>query len=201
VSFNLSLLFLPGILLMSLMWTTQGLSDELWHEREMGTLRRLASSPNTLTVFLAGKIIYGVIVMMAVFLWVLLLGFGYHQLDPMKFPYTLLLMMLAGVDFMLMFSLLAVFAPSRRAAGLIGTVLVLPLIMVGGSFFPFEAMPGWMVAVGRWTPNGLVLNQIKAYLFDNTDVASMAMTVGLLMAIGVALFGICAWRNRTFARA
>ena len=44
-------------------------------------------------------------------------------------------------------------------------MIVFPLIMIGGSFFPFEVMPAWMARIGRWTPNGLASRNVKQILF------------------------------------
>lgn len=195
-SLNFALLFFPGVLLMALLFTSQGLSDDLWRERELGTLRRMASSPQSLTTFLAAKLLQGGIIMLAVSVFLVLLGFAYHQLPLVKAPLVLLLMTLAGMVFMLMFGLLSLFCPTRRVATLINTILIFPLMMLGGSFFPFEAMPQWMVMVGRWTPNGLVLRQLRDYLFDQSDVMSLSVALLLLIGSGLLLFVISTYRNR-----
>ena len=47
---------------------------------------------------------------------------------------------------------------------MLASLMVFPLMMIGGSFFPFEAMPAWMAAVGRWTPNGQAVARLKDIL-------------------------------------
>lgn len=195
-SLNFALLFFPGVLLMALLFTSQGLSDDLWRERELGTLRRMASSPQSLTTFLAAKLFHGSIIILAVSVFLVLLGFAYHQLPLAKVPLVLLLMTTAGMVFMLMFGLLSLFCPTRRVATLINTILIFPLMMLGGSFFPFEAMPSWMVMVGRWTPNGLVLRQLRDYLFDQADFISMLFAFAVLIGTGLLLFMLSTYRNR-----
>ncbi len=193
---NFALLFFPGVLLMALLFTSQGLSDDLWRERELGTLRRMASSPQSLTTFLAAKILQAGIFIFLISLLIAFLGFSYHQLPFGKIPVVLLMMTLAGMVFMLMFSLLSLFCPTRRVATLINSILVFPLMMLGGSFFPFEAMPSWMVLVGQWTPNGLVLRQLREYLFDQSTMASLSVAFAVLIGIGLLLFVLSSYRNR-----
>lgn len=193
---NFALLFFPGVLLMALLFASQGLSDDLWRERELGTLRRMASSPQSLTAFLAAKTLQGGIIISALSLFLILLGFSYHQLPFEKIPVVLLMMTLAGMVFMLMFGLLSLFCPTRRVAALINSILVFPLMMLGGSFFPFEAMPGWMVMVGQWTPNGLVLRQLREYLFDQSTLTSLSIALAALIGIGLLLFVLSTYRNR-----
>jgi ABC-type multidrug transport system permease subunit len=59
---------------------------------------------------------------------------------------------------------------------------VFPLMMLGGSFLPFEMMPGWMAAIGRLTPNGQGVTQLRAILSGHADPAALAFAT---LAIGI----------------
>ena len=50
-----SLLFLPGAIVMALFFIAQGLSEDLWKERELGTLARARTAPGGMAAFLVGK--------------------------------------------------------------------------------------------------------------------------------------------------
>ena len=50
------LLFFPGILFMSLIFMSQGISADVWIESERGTLRRIVTAPRPLAAFVAGKV-------------------------------------------------------------------------------------------------------------------------------------------------
>ena len=63
----------------------------------------------------------------------------------------------AGAVMLSYFVLLQLLASGQQAGSLLSNLVLFPLVMVGGSFFPFEAMPEWMAAIGGWTPNGLAL--------------------------------------------
>jgi len=80
-------------------------------------------------------------------------------------------------------------------------VLIFPLMMIGGSFFPFEAMPDWMAAVGRLTPNGWALEHLKRIIWQMADAASLGVAFVGLLVVAVVLFVACAVRLRmSFAR-
>lgn len=124
----------------------------------------------------------------------LLLG-GFFLLDIpwVRLLPALLWLMLTGP---LMFGFLTIFqvlAPSRRAGNIITTLLVFPLLMVGGSFFPRETMPSWLAPFADFTPNGRILEPLKTYMIGNSDIAElsfallplMAATVGLIILAGV----------------
>lgn len=199
-SVSIALLFFPGVLLMGLMFASQGLSEELWRERELGALRRLAGTPQRMTVYLAAKTLSGATLMVAILAALLAVGFVYHGISFWKYLPSLAFLVLAGVDFYLMFLLVALWCPSRRAAGLVGTLLVFPLIMLGGSFFPFEAMPSWMARIGQWTPNGIVLQQFKGYILGVAWPEALVASALVLAGVGVLLFVATAARHQRFVR-
>jgi ABC-type multidrug transport system permease subunit len=60
--------------------------------------------------------------------------------------------------------------------------------MLGGSFFPFEAMPAGMAALGRKTPNGWALEELKAILGDTIEPARLALAFAGLLAVCAVLF-------------
>jgi ABC-type multidrug transport system permease subunit len=73
--------------------------------------------------------------------------------------------------------------------------------MLGGSFFPFEAMPGWMRAVGELTPNGIAVVQLKDILFERVDPGPLATAALTLAVPALVAFGVSLRRLRRFAGA
>jgi ABC-type multidrug transport system permease subunit len=78
--------------------------------------------------------------------------------------------------------LLQTFAGGQRGGEMLSNLVVMPLMMIGGSFFPFEAMPAWMAAVGQWTPNGLAVLRLKDLLYGAPSTAALLVAV---LGIGV----------------
>lgn len=80
-------------------------------------------------------------------------------------------------------------------------VLLFPLMMAGGSFFPFEAMPAWMAAIGKFTPNGWALEELKKILLGRAETVSLGTSFIGLLAVIVILFAVSTHRLRSgFAR-
>ena len=75
--------------------------------------------------------------------------------------------------------------------------LMFPLMMVGGSFFPFEAMPAGMAFVGRMTPNGWALEQLKRILLGKVEISSLAISFVGLVVVGSVLFVLNVRRIKT----
>jgi ABC-type multidrug transport system permease subunit len=72
-----------------------------------------------------------------------------------------------------------------------------PLMMIGGSFFPFEAMPAGMAVIGKLTPNGWALEQLKRILLENVELRSLTLSFLGLLIVGSVLFFVSARRIRT----
>ena len=196
--FDFGRLFLPGMIFMSVLFMAQGMGDDLWKEKQSGTLRRAVSSPDSLLVFVAGKLLAGFVLIAMVATMALLVAVLVLGLSPLRAPLAIAWCAYAGTALLCLFLFIAVLGSTKRAANLISTMTVFPLMMIGGSFFPLELMPAWMGAVGAWTPNGLAVVQLRALLFGTPEPAAVAVaTTAIAVTTGVTLL-LCVRRLRGF---
>ncbi len=191
---GIGLLLFPGILFMSLLFVAQGMSDDLWTEADTGTLRRSLATPHGLSAVLLGKVLAGGIVVTCVCTLALALGAAVFELRPSRLVPALLWASFSGTVFLPLFLLVQTFGRTKRAAGILASVLVFPLMMIGGSFFPFEAMPGWMAGIGRSTPNGLALVQFRDVLTGTAEPAGLLRALAVL-SLFAAVCGLLTLRR------
>ena len=198
---DLALLFLPGIALMAVLFSANSLAADYWVERDTGTLRRLVSAPSALMSFVTAKAVAAFVVMLAVTVVLLIAGFAYHGVAWSKLLSSLLWVSLGGVGLFAWFAALQMLLPNNKAANLITTLLLFPLMMVGGSFFPLAALPEWIAGIGRFAPNGFIVDRLSVEL-----TAASAWSIDIqswLTSITIAASGLLigALRLRTgFAR-
>jgi ABC transporter DrrB family efflux protein len=197
---SFSLYFLPGIALMALMFMAQSHSEDVWREREQGTLRRVASAPAKLVSFLAGKLAASAAIIAAVSLAGLGIAFAYHGLPVRHLPLAVVWSALVGVVLVLGMMAGQLCASSRRAGSIVTNSVMFPLLMAGGSFFPSEVMPKWMARVGRFTPNGYAVERLKDIVLGRHELGSLFVATGVLLATGTILMWFCNWRLGRFAR-
>ncbi|MBT8108334.1 MAG: ABC transporter permease [Gammaproteobacteria bacterium] len=198
---NYALLFLPGIVLMAVLFAANSLGADYWVERDKGTLRRLASAPGAWTGFLAGKAVAVMAMMVFVSSVTLAIGFAYHGVAWSKFVPSVVWVSLGGVALFAWFGAIQMLLPNNKAANLVTMILLFPLMMVGGSFFPFEALPDWVADMGRIAPNGYVVDRMSDVLTQATDWAIDLQSWLTLLAVAVGGLVISAVRLRTgFAR-
>ncbi len=198
----LALLYMPGVILMAVVFSANGLAGDFWKERELGTLRRLVFAPALLTEFLAGKALAAGLIIAIVAGFTLFLAFLYHGIGWSHYPVSLLWLVVSGVALFAWFSALQMLFSNQKIAGVVSTLVVFPLLMAGGSFFPLAVMPGWIAAIGRASPNGFMADRLT------TEVTSISAGVidgqSWLIVLGGTVSGllICGWRLRAgFARA
>ena len=90
---------------------------------------------------------------------------------------------------------------NNRAANIMTTVLIFPLMMMGGSFFPLAALPGWIADMGRFAPNGFIVDRLGNELTSATAWSIDAQSWLTLAAVTASGLVISALRLRTgFAR-
>ena len=191
---SVAMLFLPGIVLMAVLFAANGMAGDFWQEREQGTLRRIVQAPARLGPFVAGKAACVAVIIGGVSLVTLAPGFAWHGISWSKLPAALTWLSLTGVGLFGLFAALQMLFATQRNANIISNTLLFPLLMAGGSFFPFEAMPAWMAALGRYSPNGFANETLKA-LVAGTDAWGIDAASWLIVVAGIAVgLGLCAWR-------
>jgi ABC-type Na+ efflux pump permease subunit len=198
---DIALLFLPGIVLMALMFTAQGLSADYWKERDTGALRRLVSTPCSLNGFVLGKALAAGVLMALIGGAPLMVGFAYHDISWEKLLPSLLWITVSGMGLFAWFAALQMLFSTSKAANLVSTLLVFPLLMMGGSFFPLDALPDWLSSIGRLSPNGFVVDQLTGELTSATHWTFSIQAWSVIGAMLVSGLLISTWRLQAgFAR-
>ena len=198
-TFDFGRAFFPGMLILALLFMATGLSTDLWSERRLGTLERAMVAPRGVAAFLAGKWLAGATALALVAAVGLAAGrwaFGIEIANPaLAFAW----LAVVGVTLLAGFTLVQVLARSERAASVLVNAVTLPLAMLGGSFFPFEAMPDWMVALGRTTPNGWALLRLRAIVDGAPEPDLLAISALVCAAFLVASAWLVTRRLRGWA--
>lgn len=160
----LSQLLLPGVLVMALMFLAQGFAEQLWRERDVPTLRRVATTPWGVTELIASKTLSATLMLAAILAICIVLGAAAFDLPTAGLVQAWLLATFAGAAFYLLFGFIGSLASGQRGANILTSMLLFPLLMIGGSFLPLETMPDTFALLGRATPNGSVVEALNALL-------------------------------------
>lgn len=183
---DLGALFFQSMFFLAILFIAQGMSDDLWVEKRQGTLPRALTTPHGAASLLAGKLLAALLLLLVIALLGVGAGAALYGFPAAGVLPAALWAAASGLVLLVMFTLLQLFATSQKAGGLLSNLVLFPLMFLGGSFFPFEAMPGWLAAIGRRLPNGWALEQFKAILGGDATAAALAPgAAGLLTATAV----------------
>lgn len=178
----------PGILFMSLLFSSQGVALEFWNDKTQGISSRLLSSPSGLTQYLNGKLIASVFVYALIAVVIGTLGLLMLKLPLSHILVIIMWLMLSGMVLGCMMLFVSLLMPSQKSASVVTSAMVFPLMMLGGSFFPFDAMPKWMAAIGEYLPNGYMLQS-----FNQWFIHDKALEVLMVPALIALLFIVVLW--------
>ncbi len=194
--FDLARLFFPSMLFMALLFMAQGLSEDIWRERSQGTLRRVIVTPQRVATFLAGKLLAGAMLMLIVIGLGLVVGRWVFGIELHGLPTALVWATTTGMMLLAMMVLVQLFASSERTGNILTGAAIFPLAMLGGSFFPFEAMPDWLASVGRYTPNGWALAKLNRVFAGDLAPFDLIRAIGFVTLVIAVLTWLAMRRIR-----
>ena len=185
---NLASVLLPTLMFLGILFTSSALAADIWKERNAGTLRRLFTTQTPAAAFLAGRLVFVVTIFLAIALIGLSVTRWLANASVASFFGGVLWLAFSGACFFLMLLLLVMQAGTQRGANVLSNLVVFPISMLGGSFFPFEAMPPWMVRIGTKLPNGLAVVQFHAILDGAVKFKELTVAATVMVALSALAF-------------
>ncbi len=182
--FAIALFVLPGMAAFSLLTLAiTGMSD-LRREEAMGTLSRQFTSPIGPWAAIVGKVLSTLVLALGciVILSLVAVFWGGREISPVGFVVLSIVFAWAATGFATL--LQAVFA-SERAATAFGSIVVMTMSMLGGSFIPLQSLPGFARAVAPFTLNYWANEGFRKLLFEGAGLPDVAANLGVLAGVGV----------------
>lgn len=178
-----------GYLIFFLMFTLTFSISEILTEKELGTWRRLLSTPIRSSQILLGHFI-GTIAL-GVLQVILLVGFGSLVMgvqwgrSPLGVILILFSLIFALTSFGLMLSGLI---KTRRQLGALTPVLVVSTSMLGGCMWPLEIVPDFMKTVAHFVPQGQAMMGLKEMVVRGSGIEKALPPTFALLAMGILFF-------------
>jgi ABC-2 type transport system permease protein len=193
-SVPLPVLFFPGMLMLAIFGLAVSMSEDIWRERSLGTLRRVLTTSHSVAAFLCGKtisigIVFAGLATAGIVAGKVALGV------PISCVYLAIAwIVLCGAGLYLLAALIQVFSSEQRAGVILNGFVLFLLSMIGGTFFPFEAMPKWLASIGQYTPNGYAVLRFKEILSGSLDTSALLTHFGILCGFLAVIFALFARR-------
>ena len=173
----------PGVLAMSVLFTSIFSAGSIVWDREFGFLREMLVAPVSRAAIVIGKCLGGATI--ATFqgiIFLALAGFAHVPYNPV------LLLTLTGELLLLSFTLTAfgVMMAARisqfQAFMALTQMLVMPLFFLSGALYPLAGLPGWLTVLTRIDPLTYVVGPMRHAVFSHLNLpadARSALAPGL----------------------
>jgi ABC-2 type transport system permease protein len=177
----------PGVLAMSVLFTSIFSAASIVWDREFGFLREMLVAPVRRWAIVVGKTLGGATV--ATFqgiIFLALAGVAHVPYDP------LLLLTLVGELLLLSFTLTAfgVMMAARikqiQAFMALTQLFVLPLFFLSGALYPLNGLPAWLTVLTRIDPLTYIVVPMRHAVFDHLSVSPLAVHA---LSPGITWFG------------
>lgn len=190
-SVNFGLLMFPGAIMMALLFSISSLAMLIWDDLKSGVLTRLSASSRGLSAYFFGQQWAVLIIFSGIVLMLSVLGGLYFGLPARQWPLLMIGLVISGFAMWQILLSLVLLMPTQRSANIVVNAAIFPILMLGGSFFPMEALPDWLAQVGLYFPNGYFLQAIKDAMFNQQNYV---LSAGLIATAIIGVFGLI---NRT----
>jgi ABC-2 type transport system permease protein len=187
----------PGVTIYGIFWIVSLLAGSVFQEKREGTFRRLLVAPIGRAALLVGKVLPYYLINLLQIVAMLGLARLLFGVSLGGAPAGLALVSLAAAAAATGLGvLLAAMARSQAQVGLLSTVAILALAVLGGCFIPRWVMPDWMQRLGLITPHAWAVDAYQDLMVQGYGLARVLPKVGALLAFAAAFFGVGAWRFR-----
>lgn len=193
---RMSLLMLPSMTFMAVVFLAFGYSGDVWREKLQGTLRRTATTPVSMAEWLGGKLLALGVLLGCIGVASLLVAKFLLEAPVQNGAVAVGWILVTGCGLYLGMLLLHTSAGDVRSAHVTANIAVMTLAMLGGTFFPFEIMPASLARIGRSTPNGWALVKWRAMLEGSAGMGAMVAWFALAGAAAALLFWLASRRLR-----
>jgi ABC-2 type transport system permease protein len=177
----------PGVLAMSVLFTSIFSAASIVWDREFGFLREMLVAPVRRWAIVVGKCLGGATV--ATFQGIIFLALA----GVAHVPYNpLLLLTLVGELLLLSFTLTAfgVMMAARikqiQAFMALTQLFVLPLFFLSGALYPLNGLPAWLTVLTRIDPLTYIVDPMRSAVFGHLSVSPLAVQT---LSPGITWFG------------
>lgn len=190
---SLASVALPGALVLGVFWTGSLAAALLSaRERETGAHRRLAAAPRSRAAQLASKTLVALLSALVPAAIVLAVGIAILDAsvaDPTTATLALALAALAAAS---IGALAAALARNTGGAALLAVLALIPMLLLGGLFYPIAYMPAPARAIASVLPVTLATDALRDTMLRASPLAELAIPLAGLAATAIAL-GAAAW--------
>lgn len=188
----------PGIIAMTLMNSAMfGLAGTIVTYRERGILRRLKVTPQPLTSFLGAQITNQLV--FSILRAALLIGVAWalFNVHVVGSYFSLFVVVIVGsLAFVTIAFAIASFSKNREISDTLSNIVSMPMMFLGGVFFPVDGAPAWIQPLIKVLPLKYLGDAMRGVMIKGDSLQAISMDIYILLAVTCIFFIISVklWR-------
>lgn len=193
--FNYQSFILPGILAMTLLFTSVFAGVSIIWDREFGFLKEMLAAPATRQTLVIGRTLGGATTAIIQGLMILVLGLAFTgtPVPPVANLLGILALMVVMSSSLVAFGIaIASVVQEVETFQLIMNLIIMPLIFLSNALFPVDKMPAWLQAVSSVNPISYSVDGLRILMIGTGSFSlglDLAVTlIGLVAAISAASY-------------
>ncbi len=178
-----------------LLFALSAAATGLFYERDQGIFHRILAGPVSRAQILWSKFTYGVCIGMLQLITLFLAGRILYGIDvEHHIGFLLLVCAFAAAACTAFGMLLAAVSPSPEAASGLATFLILLMCAIGGAWFPVTLMPEFIQQASKFTLVYWAMEGFSQVLWANVSFLELLPTLGILGGMTSLVMAVAVWR-------
>ena len=186
----------PGIIAMSVLFTSIFTGIEIIWDRQFGFLKETMVAPVSRFEIMLGRTLGGATVgaIQGVIVFLLTLIVGFRPANILMLPFTLIFIFLIGILFTSLGTAIASKLEDMQGFQLIMNFLVMPIFFLSGALFPLKGLPKAMDIITKLDPLSYGVDALRGTLINTwtfsltTDFIILGIFTIILLSLGSYLF-------------
>ena len=197
-NFNYYDFILIGMLGMALMNSSvQGIAINISKYREDQILKRLTTTPLKTWEFILAEVFSRLILNSVQVSLILVIGvFGFHGHIFGSIALIYLISLVGALLFQSMGFAIASLSATTSAAEGMATAITIPMMFLGGVFFPIDQLPAWLYSIVKFLPLSPLLKILRQVGLENTSLFTDPVNIIVILAWVCVMLVLSLWRFR-----
>lgn len=189
---------MAGILGLALMnGSIMGMAVAISKYREDKILKRITTTPLPTWKFLTSEVTARLVLNVVQVGLILSVGvYVFHGHVYGNLWVLIAVALLGAILFQLMGFVMAGFAKTADAAQGMAQAVAIPMMFLGGVFFPIDALPKWLFNIVQFLPIAPLLRMLRGISIDSLSPLSNPMNIEIILAWIVAMSLLALWKFR-----
>jgi ABC-2 type transport system permease protein len=179
---------IPGVIGLIIMTNSVFYINGIWMQgKSNGLFKKLVTTPMTKGQWLSSKIICGLVMIFISITIIMLAGITIYGMKIAITPMAVAIIVASTALFAGLGLLLTRFSKSEETSNMAISAITLPMMFLGGTFFPLEQMPSYLQTIAGVMPLTYINNGLRDSMIYGNDSAALLCLAGIVV-LGIIFF-------------